>query len=110
MTTTHTGQGFAIPKGETYTAPGQAELNRRAAQREADAKQARRDVLFETEESERRTLALAAANKAKILEYRRLGGTRHLPPLEWGPEWDPDDDPFVGLPNNGYARRGDGTV
>jgi hypothetical protein len=105
MTTTHVGQGIAIPEGQPYTVPDRADIAQRAAQREAQEREARLESLAETEERERRTLALAAAEQAKTLEYRRLGGTQHLPPLEWGPEWDPDDDPFNGLPNNGYARR-----
>ena len=97
---THIGQGFAKRLGEVYTAPDRDELARRAARREADERESRLDARLETEEGERRTLALAAANQAKTLEYRRLGGTQHLPPLEWGPEWDPNDDPFAGIEGN----------
>ena len=93
----HVGQGFAMRAGATYTAPGRDELERRVARREAQERESRIERLRETEEAERRTLALAAANQAKILEYRRLGGTQRLPPLEWGPEPDPDEDPFEGL-------------
>jgi hypothetical protein len=105
MTTTHLGQGIAIPEGQRYETPDRADIAQRAAQREAADRQERAEALAETEESERRTLALVAANQAKTLEYRRLGGTRHLPPLVWDPDWDPNVDPFNGLPNNGYARR-----
>jgi len=105
VTTTHVGQGIAIPEGQPYTVPDRADIAKRAAQREAEEREERREALAETEEGQRRAMAFAAAEQAKTLEYRRLGGTQHLPPLEWGPEWDPDDDPFNGLPNNGYARR-----
>lgn len=104
--TTHTGQGFAIPKGDTYTAPDQAELNRRAAQREADAKQARRDALTELEEFERRTMALAAGIQAAVRTYRLLGGRKTLPSLGWGPEPDPTEDVFAGVDGNGEVRNG----
>lgn len=100
MTTTHYGQGIAIRKGQGYEVPDRADIARRAAEREAAERQERAEALAETEEGERRTLALAAANQAKTREYRRLGGTRQLPPLEWGPEWDPDDDPFAGVDGN----------
>lgn len=105
MSTTHIGQGIAKPKGQRYEVPDRADIARRAAEREAAERQERAEALAETEEGERRTLALAAANQAKTLEYRRLGGTRLLPPLVWDPDWDPSVDPFDGLPNNGYARR-----
>lgn len=105
MTTTHVGQGIAKPKGQRYETPDRADIAQRAAEREAAERQERAEALAETEEGERRTLALAAANQAKTLEYRRLGGTRHLPPLEWGPEWDPTDDPFVGVDGNREVAR-----
>lgn len=96
----HTGQGFAMPAGTTYRVPDRDELAQRAARRESDERERRLASLMETEEGERRTLALAAANRAKVLEYRRLGGTRPLPPLEWGPEPDPGEDPFPGIDGN----------
>jgi hypothetical protein len=105
MTTTHYGQGIAIPEGQRYETDDRADIARRAAQREAQEREDRAESLAELEEGERRTMALAAAEQAAGRTYRSLGGRQHLPPLEWGPEWDPDDDPFDGLPNNGYARR-----
>jgi hypothetical protein len=65
---------------------------------------------METEEGERRTLALAAGIQAAVRTYRTLGGVQTLPPLGWGPEPDPDSDPFDGLPNDGYARRTNGSL
>jgi hypothetical protein len=99
MTTAHTGHGFAIRKGQPYQVPDQAELSRRAAQREADAKQARRDALAETEEKERLAVATNHGEGSASRSYYQQGGRRHYRwvvtavPIE-------DDDPFAGVDEN----------
>lgn len=96
----HIGQGIAKRLGEVYTAPDRDEMERRAARREAAERESRLEALSETEEGERRTMALAAGIQAAVRTYRSLGGVQTLPPLGWGPEADPSEDVFAGVDGN----------
>ena len=100
--TTHIGQGFAVPKGETYSSPDRQDLARKATQRLLEQKEARRAAREANEERDRRTLALGAGWQAVVARYRELGGRGTLPPgIQWCPEPDPDEDPFEGIDGNG---------
>jgi hypothetical protein len=97
---THTGQGFAKPLGAAYRTPDRDELARRAAKREAEEREARAERLADTEEGERRAVALNAAIGAALRTYHDLGGQQILPPIQWGPEPDPNEDVFEGIGDN----------
>lgn len=101
---THVGQGIAKRLGEVYTAPDRDELARRAAQREAEMREARYEALAATEEAERITLAREVGGGKALKTYYEQGGRAPIRfvvtavPLDIG-------DPIAGIDGNGPARR-----
>lgn len=106
MTTTHYGQGIAIPKGQPYEVPDRADIARRAAEREADAKQVGRDALSETEEGERRTVAQQHGIGAAMRSYREQGGRAAIRWVVTAVPVGPEPDPFNGVDGNKPGRPG----
>jgi hypothetical protein len=74
VSTTIHGHGFAIPVGETREVPDNLELARRAAKREAEARQARRDQWARTKEAERIGTAISRAEGEAVRSYYADGG------------------------------------
>jgi hypothetical protein len=96
--TVHTGQGWAVILDETYTTPDRHELARRAAKREADAREARRKSLAETEEKERRAVAVNHGEGAAQKSYYESGGRDAIQWVVTGvPIPDDEPDPFEDL-------------
>jgi hypothetical protein len=104
MTTTHVGQGIAIPEGQPYEIPDRADITRRAAQREVQERKARMASLAETEESERRTVAEQHGIGAAMRSYHEQGGRAAIQWVVTAVPIEDEPDPFNGLPGNGYAR------
>lgn len=97
MTETHTAQGWAMPKGETYSTPDRLELARRAAKREAEERDARRDSFAEREEAERLTVAIAYAIGAAQKSYYETGGRADIQWVVTAVPIVDEPDPFRGL-------------
>lgn len=97
MTIIH-GQGFVIPVGETRDLPDRLELARRAAKREADARQRRREQWARTEEAERVSAAKSRAEGEAVRSYFESGGREKYRWVVTAVPIDPNEpDPFRDL-------------
>jgi hypothetical protein len=105
MTTTHYGQGIAIPEGQPYTVPDRADIANRAAQREAQEREARLASLAETEESERRTVAEQCGIGAAMRSYHEQGGRAVIQWVVTAVPIGPEPDPFNGVDGNREVSR-----
>jgi hypothetical protein len=103
VTTTHYGQGIAIPEGQRYEADDRADIARRAAKREAEEREARHEALAETEESDRRTVAEQFGIGAAMRSYHEQGGRAAIRWVVTAVPVEGEPDPYDGLPGNGYA-------
>ena len=94
--TTHHGQGFAVPIGQTVSVPDRQDLARKAAQRLTEQKEVRRAAREANEERDRRTLAVAMAVGAAMKSYHESGGVAKI---QWVvtavPISDDEPDPFL---------------
>lgn len=96
----HVGQGIAKRLGEVYTAPDRDELARRAAQREAEEREARNEALAATEESELRTLAEQLGTGAAMRCYYEGGGRARIRWVVTAVPVEDEGDPFTGIDGN----------
>lgn len=100
MTIIH-GHGFAIPAGETRNVSDRLEIARRAAKREADARQRRREQWARTEEAERVSAAKSRAEGEAVRSYYDDGGRAKIKWVVTAVPIDPNEpDPFEGIDGN----------
>lgn len=105
MTTTHFGQGIAIPEGQPYTVPDRADIAKRAAQREAQEREARHESLAADREQDIRTVAEQFGIGAAMRSYHELGGRAAIQWVVTAVPIEDEPDPFNGVDGNREVAR-----